>query len=107
MRYRLVGMFVLLCVATASAQSVSTAQINGTVRDESGAGLPGATITVTQTDTGLVRSTISDEAGSYILQNLPIGPYRLSHWGATSVPFQNTLGETSTVASPPSLGAEP
>src|ERR1043166_7612804 len=76
MRYWLLGIFALLSVATASAQSVSTAQINGTVRDESGGGLPGATITVTQTDTGLVRSSVSDEAGSYILQNLPIGPYR-------------------------------
>ena len=72
----LVGMFVLVSVATTSAQSVSTAQINGTVRDQSGGGLPGVTITATQTDTGLTRTAVSDEAGSYILQNLPIGPYR-------------------------------
>ena len=76
MRRWLVGMFVLVSVATASAQSVSTAQINGTVRDQSGGGLPGVTITATQTDTGLTRTAVSDEAGSYILQNLPIGPYR-------------------------------
>ncbi|PYR74911.1 MAG: TonB-dependent receptor, partial [Acidobacteria bacterium] len=76
MRHWLVGMFVLVSVATASAQSVSTAQINGTVRDQSGGGLPGVTITATQTDTGLTRTAVSDEAGSYILQNLPIGPYR-------------------------------
>ena len=49
---------------------------DGTVKDQSSAGLPGATITVTQTDTGLTRSAVSDEAGSYVLQNLPIGPYR-------------------------------
>ena len=82
MRHRLVGMsargllIVLLSFTAASAQSVSTAQINGTVKDQSNAGLPGATITVTQTDTGLTRTAVSDEAGSYILQNLPIGPYR-------------------------------
>ena len=75
MRHWLVGIFVLVAVVTASAQSVSTAQINGTVRDQSGGGLPGVTITVTQTDTGLTRTAVSDEAGSYILQNLPIGPY--------------------------------
>src|SRR5512133_292569 len=82
MRHRLVGtslcglLLVLSCFESAQAQSVSTAQINGTARDESGGGLPGVTITVTQTDTGLTRAAVTDEAGSYILQNLPIGPYR-------------------------------
>ena len=69
-------LLVLVSFAPALAQSVSTAQINGTVRDPSGAGLPGVTVTVTQIDTGLVRSTVTDDGGSYILQNLPIGPYR-------------------------------
>src|SRR5437763_11346941 len=82
MRHRLVGisarafLLVLLSVSAAWAQCVSTAQLNGTVKDQSAAGLPGVTITVTQTGTGLTRSAVSDEAGSYILQNLPIGPYR-------------------------------
>src|SRR5882672_4212643 len=82
MRHRLVGiaarglLAVLLSCSTSWAQSVSTAQINGTARDQSGGGLPGVTITVTQTDTGLTRTAITDETGSYVLQNLPIGPYR-------------------------------
>jgi hypothetical protein len=82
MRHRLVGLstrgllLFLLSFTSAWAQSVSTAQINGTVKDQSNAGLPGATITVTQTDTGLTRTAVSDESGSYVLQNLPIGPYR-------------------------------
>jgi hypothetical protein len=54
-----------------------TAQINGTVKDSSGAVLPGVEITVTQTDTGISRNAISDETGSYILPNLAVGPYRL------------------------------
>src|SRR4051812_49591694 len=82
MRHGLVGirlrglLLVLLSCAPAWAQSVSTAQINGTVRDQGGAVLPGVTVTVTQTDTALVRTAVSDETGSYILQNLPVGPYR-------------------------------
>src|SRR2546421_5942849 len=82
MRHWLVGisargvLAVLLSVSTSWAQSVSTAQINGAIRDQSGAGLPGVTITVTQTDTALTRTAVSGEDGSYILQNLPIGPYR-------------------------------
>ena len=68
---------LLLSVTSARAQAVSTAQINGTVRDQGGLALPGVTISVTQTDTGLTRTAVTDDTGSYILQNLPIGPYKL------------------------------
>src|SRR4051812_45485014 len=54
-----------------------TAQINGTVRDQSGAVLPGVEITATQTQTGIARTTISNETGSYILPTLPIGTYKI------------------------------
>jgi hypothetical protein len=76
-RVVLSSLIVLLSFTTARAQAVSTAQINGAVRDEGGLALPGVTVNVTQTDTGLTRSVVTDETGSYILQNLPIGPYRL------------------------------
>ena len=59
------------------AQAVSTAQISGTIKDQTGAVLPGAEVTVTQTETEAKRTAVSDETGSYILTNLPIGPYRL------------------------------
>jgi hypothetical protein len=62
--------------ATVSAQTTSTAQINGTVRDQGGLALPGVTITVTNTATGLSRTVVTSETGSYIVQNLPVGPYR-------------------------------
>src|SRR5205807_10510068 len=48
-----------------------------TVRDQSGAVLPGVEITATQTQTGVVRTSVSNETGSYVLPNLPIGPYRI------------------------------
>ena len=82
MRHGVVGvmfrglLILLLSFTTVRAQSVSTAQINGTVKDQSSAALPGVTITVTQTGTGLIRTAVTDDAGSYVLQNLPIGPYR-------------------------------
>ena len=59
------------------AQGGSTAQISGTVRDESGGVLPGADVTATQTETGLTRTFVTDANGAYVLSNLPIGPYRL------------------------------
>src|SRR6266481_4124689 len=55
----------------------ATAQIAGTARDQSGAVLPGVEVTVTQTETGTTRTAVTNETGSYVLSNLPIGPYRL------------------------------
>jgi len=69
---------LLLCIVSCTIVfAQSTAQVSGSVKDQTGAVLPGAEVTMTQTETGLVRTTISDETGSYSLPNLPIGPYKL------------------------------
>ncbi len=68
---------VLILVIATAAWAQNTAQIIGTVKDPSGAVLPGVEITVTQTATGGKRSTVSNETGSYVLPSLPIGPYVL------------------------------
>src|SRR5579871_1951931 len=75
------GVLVLL-LATAPispvwGQAVANAQISGSVVDASGAAIPGAKITATQVDMHEERSTISGADGSYVLPNLPIGPYKL------------------------------
>ena len=62
---------------SASAWAQATAQLTGTVRDESGAVLPGVSVTVTQTDTGFTRTAITEGSGIYTIPNLPTGPYRL------------------------------
>ena len=56
------------------AQTVS---INGSVKDSTGLTVPGAAITVTQTDTGFTRTAQSAGDGAYLLPSLPVGPYRL------------------------------
>src|SRR5688572_667770 len=72
------SVFAWLCAASmAFAQGASTASIAGTVRDSSGSVLPGVTVTSTQTDTGLARTVVSDEAGRYTISNLAVGPYKL------------------------------
>jgi Carboxypeptidase regulatory-like domain len=68
---------LVLALGVASAWAQATASISGTARDQSGAVLPGVTITATQTETGLVRTTVTNETGSYVLPNLPLGPYRV------------------------------
>jgi hypothetical protein len=69
--------FLILSVTCIVVWAQATAQISGAVRDQSGAVLPGVEITVTQTGTGMVRNTVTNETGSYVLPNLALGPYRL------------------------------
>src|SRR2546422_3738037 len=69
--------FLFSCAAWAAVWAQSTAQLSGTVRDQSGAVLPGVEVKATQTATGLERSVLTNETGSYILPNLPVGPYKL------------------------------
>src|SRR5438045_7725755 len=72
-----VAAIFLFVAMSAGVWAQATAQISGTVKDQSGAVLPGVEITATQTETGATRMTITNETGSYILSNLPIGPYKL------------------------------
>lgn len=55
----------------------STAQISGTVKDQTGAVVPRVEVTATKTDTDVKRSVMTDASGSYTLPSLPVGPYRL------------------------------
>jgi carboxypeptidase family protein/TonB-dependent receptor-like protein len=64
-------------VSSASAQ-VLYGSVVGTVTDQVGAVVPGATIKVTNTATGLTRQVTADVAGSYSLTNLLEGDYELT-----------------------------
>ena len=67
----------LLATGTGLGQAVSGSQISGIVKDTTGAAIPGAEVTVTKTDTGTVRTVFTGADGSYVLPNLPVGPYQL------------------------------
>src|SRR5579864_1566085 len=54
---------------------VSTAAVTGTVKDPSGAVLPGVAITVKHVETGLTRTTQSDSSGNFTVPSLPVGAY--------------------------------
>jgi Carboxypeptidase regulatory-like domain/TonB-dependent Receptor Plug Domain len=61
------------CATAAHAQSRGT--ISGTATDNSGGVVPGVTIVVTNTDTGVARTLVTDERGRYIAPDLAPGPY--------------------------------
>ena len=62
-----------LACAAGSPQAQGTAQINGIVKDPSGAVLPGVEVTATQTATSISRQAVSDERGNFGLPNLRSG----------------------------------
>jgi hypothetical protein len=68
---------VALLLSTVPARAQATAELAGRVTDESGAVLPGVTVTATQTDTGFARTVVTDDGGNWVMPNLPTGPYRL------------------------------
>ena len=70
------GLFISVLIS-AVVWAQDTAQISGRVSDQTGAVLPGVEIIATQTGTGIARTTISNETGSYVPPNLAVGPYRL------------------------------
>jgi hypothetical protein len=70
-----VAVVALFSSAVLSAQA--TGELVGRVTDESGGVLPGVTVTATQTDTGFVRTVVTDAEGQWVMPNMLPGPYRL------------------------------
>jgi outer membrane receptor protein involved in Fe transport len=68
---------IALIARTGYAQS-SRGTVVGTVRDASGAVLPGVSVTVTNTGTNISRSAVTNESGDYVFAELNIGTYSVS-----------------------------
>jgi hypothetical protein len=74
---RLSGIFALLLAsaATSFAQGVQTGTIRGTVKDQQGLALPGATITATSPALQGERTAVTDSDGTFLLRAVPPGTY--------------------------------
>src|SRR5207244_4032480 len=78
------GRFITAIVATIalgtclSLAQTSTATILGVVRDTSGALVPGVSIAVKHTESGLTRTVVSGERGAYNVPLLPVGAYEIT-----------------------------
>jgi len=74
-----IGLFSLIAflfASTANAQ-VSTASVNGVIRDSQGAVVPGATIVLKNIDTQVEHPSISNNAGAYVILNIAPGKYTI------------------------------
>jgi hypothetical protein len=72
----LLGALVLLFGANGSGQT-ATGEIAGTVRDSTGAVLPGVTLTITHQASGQQRQLATDANGNYRVPALPVGEYSI------------------------------
>src|SRR2546427_3570317 len=70
---------VLLAVCSARLAPAQTAgTITGTIVDQSGAVIPDATVTITNSGTGVVARTLkTSAAGTYVAEALPVGTYQI------------------------------
>ncbi|HEV2387738.1 MAG TPA: TonB-dependent receptor [Candidatus Acidoferrales bacterium] len=80
----------LACSARLMAQQGVSAEIDGTVRDASGAVLPNATVTLRNVATGIVVSTKTDSSGGYHFLALQPGQYSVRAEASGMAPFETT-----------------
>ena len=69
--------FLLLLLAGSAGAQVSTASINGVIRDPTGAVVPNATIVLRNVDTSVERTSTANNAGAYGFVSIPVGNYTL------------------------------
>src|SRR3954462_7263510 len=74
---RVLGVVILLAAWAATTQAQTQGGISGLVTDSSGAAVPGATVTVTNTATRGTRNTTTNAAGLYTFPVVPPGIYAL------------------------------
>ena len=73
----LVSLVAFVGSTAASGQVGATGEFNGSVVDSSGGALPGATVTLTAEETGLVRTAVSNETGRFVLPAMQPGLYTM------------------------------
>ena len=72
------ALFLLLLSSVPGWGQTGAGSIQGTVKDASGAVLPGATVTITHTQTARQYTTASTEVGFYLFPSVQMGPYEIT-----------------------------
>jgi hypothetical protein len=68
---------VLLLLAGAASAQVSTASVNGVIRDPGGAVIPGAIIVLQNTATSVQHQSVSNNSGAYVILDITPGRYTI------------------------------
>jgi hypothetical protein len=76
-RNRVILLFVFVLLICSPVFAGVTASISGTVKDATGASVAGATVTATNTGTGIALSQTTNGQGFYSFQSLPLGKYTI------------------------------
>src|SRR5689334_14477200 len=72
------ALFVAIITGSLFAQAeIGGATLNGTVTDPTGAAVPNAKVTATNSATGTTRTTTTNESGLFSFPRLPVGRYEL------------------------------
>ena len=98
---KVLAILAVLCVPALAQRE--TGSISGTITDQTGAVIAGATVTVTNTGTGAVRTTTTGAMGGYTLLGLPPASYVLLVTGSGFAPYKETI--TVAVASQNTVNA--
>jgi len=77
-RRSLICLAIFMMSGVTAISQLTTATITGTVTDQSGAAVPGVTVTLKNTDTGISRTAQTIENGKYEALSLPAGNYEIS-----------------------------
>jgi Carboxypeptidase regulatory-like domain/TonB-dependent Receptor Plug Domain len=92
--FSLAFVLVLLFPTLTAYGQFESASVLGYAKDTSGAATPNTTITLTNTATGVVQTTKTDNEGRYEFPSVPIGSYTVKAEGAS---FERTQTEAFTV----------
>ena len=101
-RLLLLALIFLLSPVAGMAAQGTTSRVTGTVTDRSGSIVPGATVTLTNESTGIVFTTVTNDAGSYSFEAVQVGTYAVGvellgfkRFASTGNPVR--IGEPTTV----------
>jgi hypothetical protein len=90
--------FVFLTAALyAPAEGSNAGPVSGIVSDPTGAVIPGAAVHLTNTASGLDRTTVTDATGQFVFTNIPFNPYRISVSAKGFSPLSQKLEIRSSV----------
>src|SRR5271169_4319359 len=68
---------LLLCLPHLSTAQSTAGRLQGRVLDQTGAVVPGASLTLTNTNSGIALKAESEKGGDYIFLTVPVGQYKL------------------------------